>query len=182
MRFVLAIVCALSFAIFSTSCGNGEENVVAEDTLPKLKGYVELDLAEYGYNLTVMVPDENTGVPEINATDWGNVEIKVGKAFGIQVMEGPGDFELLKSDLNSDLVYKSEILKEEGDCVVYKRVIPDTEIEPETNFFLVVEVDGLKYEIQNMKEDVYSEGAIDKMVQAGRQTKSNKGETAPAEA
>ena len=170
--FTFLSLCAV---ISLTSCG-GEEKPDEGDTqeVKELKGHDELDLSEYGYNLSLMVPDENVGIPSVEVTDWGNVEIRVGKAFGIQIIEGPGDFDLLKSDLNDDLVFKSEIISEEPDCIIYKRVIPDTQIEPQFNFFYVSKIDGLTYEVQNLKDETYSEGAIKKMVDAVRTLHSNK--------
>lgn len=177
--FTFLSLCAV---LSLTSCGGGEEPKDDEtQEIKELKGHVELNLAEYGYNISLMVPDETVGVPSVEVTDWGNVEIRVGKAFGIQIIEGPGDFALLKSDLNDDLVFKSEILSEEPDCIIYKRVIPDTQIEPQFNFFYVGKAGGFTYEVQNLKDETYSEGAVKKMVDAVRTLHANTDNTAAGE-
>ena len=113
LTYILAAFLLINFL----SCGEGGSDVeVVEDVAEGsvLKGYEKLDLSQWGFNMTIMVPNaEINGEPEIILTDRGALEVVVGLYFGIEIMYGEGDIELLKMDLKDDLVFSSEIVKEE---------------------------------------------------------------------
>lgn len=159
---------ALSLSLLTLfSCGGGEKETTTENEIVTIPGYVDLDLSEYGYELVIQIPGEDQGLPEISETSFGKIEIRVGKMFGIEIADGPGDFALLKSDLDGDLVYKSKILAEDSTHIIYEREIPDSGIETEYHFFYVANIkDRGRYEIQNLKDEFYSQTAIEKMVEA----------------
>ena len=74
---------AFLFALISfttlISCGgdnSGENNDEQAEAPIELKGFEELNLTEWGFNLTVMVPQAEThGDPEVELTERGALEI-----------------------------------------------------------------------------------------------------------
>ena len=87
------------------ACG-GNDNALQDETLQevKLKGFEELNLKDWGFNLIVMVPKADiNGEPKIEQTEGGSLEVVVGLDFGIEIMYGEADLALLKMDLEEDL-------------------------------------------------------------------------------
>ncbi len=175
MNKAIAIVSLFSMVMFS-ACGGGEstgdqaEGQATEESA-SMQGMKELNLGEYGMDISIMIPDENTGMAEVIAADW-SVEIRVGEGFMISVSIGEGDLELLKSDLQEDLVYKSEILDESPSHIVYKREIENSGMEPEHHFFYIADVEGDQYDVQNLKDVTYSKEAIDRMLASAKSIKA----------
>lgn len=130
------------------------------------------DLSEYGLNYTIVLPDDQSTQTDIMANDWGGIEIMKGENFMLQIAFGEGDIELLKSDLNSDLVYKTEILEESPDLILYKREIPNTEMDPEYHFMYVHREGSDAIEIQNIKAATFNEEMIRKMLQSAKSFKA----------
>ena len=179
----LAILFSLLSVLILSSCGgettndNPTENT---DETVQLKGFEELNLTEYGFNLTVMVPEaETNGDPEVVMTERGALEILVGNDFGIEIMYGEGDLALLKMDLEEDLVFKSEIIKEEENALIYKQDIPDSGVKTQNHFFYKAVVGNDVYEVRDVMEGEYGEGMIEKMLEAAKTIKSaNSSQTA----
>ena len=107
----LTILFSVLSILILTSCGgenptdNPDENT---EEVVQLKGFESIDLTEYGFNLSVMVPEaETNGEAQVTLTERGALEILVGDGFGMEIMYGEGDIALLKADLQEDLVFKS---------------------------------------------------------------------------
>ncbi|MCB0402965.1 MAG: hypothetical protein KDD41_12835, partial [Flavobacteriales bacterium] len=110
MKRLSYLFIAISLTVLS-ACGG--DNTTATDENPQdkvqLKGFEELNLSEWGFNLSIMVPEAEThGDAQVVLTERGALEIMVGQDFGIEIMYGEGDIALLKMDLEEDLVFKSE--------------------------------------------------------------------------
>ena len=165
----------LFFAITLTtliSCGGDEVKENPQEQV-QLKGFEQLDLTKWGFNLTVMVPEAEThGDPEVTLTERGALEVLVGSDFGIEIMYGEGDLELLKMDLKDDLVFKSEIIKEEENALIYKQDIPDSGVKTQNHFFYKAVVGADTYEVRDILEGEYGEGMIEKMLEAAKTLRS----------
>lgn len=175
MKQLTLILSIFSFLLI-TSCGGDATTEVTENTeeTVQLKGFEELDLSEYGFNLTMMVPEaETNGAPEVVLTERGALEIIVGSNFGIEIMYGEGDLELLKTDLQEDLVFKSEIVKEEENALIYKQDIPDSGVKTQNHFFYKAVVGNDVYEVRDVMEGEYGEGMIEKMLEAAKTIKAS---------
>lgn len=173
IAFILALISMTAFI----SCGgdNSADNTDEQADAPvELKGFEELDLTEWGFNLTVMVPQAEThGDPEVVLTERGALEIAVGQDFGIEIMFGEGDIALLKTDLQEDLVFKSEIVKEEENGIIYKQDIPDSGVKTQNHFFYKAVVGTEVYEVRDIIEGEYGMGMIEKMMEASKTIKSS---------
>ena len=172
LTYLFATVILLSF----TACGGGE-NDGTDETLEtvELKGYEELNLSEWGFELTVMVPEaEIHGDPEVVLTERGALEIVVGLDFGLEIMFGEGDIELLKMDLKDDLVFTSEIVKEEENALIYTQDIPDSGVKTQNHFLYKAEIGTDVYEIRDIVDGEFGSGMIEKMLEAAKTVKSSK--------
>lgn len=171
LTYLFVAIIALSVC----SCG-GDTNETTDETTNetvKLKGFEELNLSEWGFDLTVMVPKQEIhGKPEVVLTDRGALEIVVGLDFGLEIMFGEGDIELLKMDLQEDLVFTSEIIKEEENALMYSQDIPDSGVKTQ-NHFLYKAVIGVDiYEVRDILDGEYGAGMIEKMLEAAKTIKS----------
>lgn len=171
----LAYILSAFVIIGFTSCGDKEaDDSTTEDLeVVDLKGYEEINLSKWGLNLTMMVPnaDEN-GEPQIELTEMGSLEIIVGPGFGLEIMYGDGDIELLKKDLKEDLVFTSEILKEEENAVIYTQDIPDSGVKTQNHFFYKAQVGSDIFEVRDLMEGEYGEGMIEKMLSSAKTIKA----------
>ena len=155
------------------SCG-GDQPV--EDKVEKvvLKGYEELSLTQWGFNLSIMVPQADIhGTPEVTLTERGALEIVVGEGFGLEIMYGDADIAMLKTDLQEDLVFNSEILKEEGNAIIYSQNIPDSGVKTQNHFLFKAEVGTDVYEVRDIIDGEYGTGMIEKMLEAAKTIKSS---------
>lgn len=177
MKKLAYILSALVLVTF-TACGSGENNGEGDVTpeqieAPKLKGYEELDLSSYGFSLSVMVPNaEANGEPDVVLTERGSLEIKVGTAFGLEIMYGEGDIELLKMDLKEDLVFSHEIIKEEENALIYSQDIPDAGVKTQNHFFYKAQVGSEIFEVRELLDGEFGKGMIEEMLAAAKTIKA----------
>ncbi|PKP47145.1 MAG: hypothetical protein CVT95_05995 [Bacteroidetes bacterium HGW-Bacteroidetes-12] len=160
--FILLIFSFISI----TSCGD-KENTTEENQVVLLKGHEELNLTSWGFPMSVMVPDaENNGEAQVTLTNRGALEIIVGQNFGIEIIYGEGDIDLLKMDLEEDLVFSSEIIKEEENLLIYKQNIPESGIKTQYHFFQKVVIGSDIYEVRDLQGEQYEEKMIEDMIKA----------------
>ncbi len=173
LTYLLALI--LSVSLYS--CGNEEnqENETQETEQKVLKGYEELDLNQWGFQMTIMVPNaEENGEPQVVLTERGALEIVVGQTFGIEVMYGEGDIELLKMDLKEDLVFSSEIVKEDENSLIYKQDIPESGVKTQNHFFYRAQVGTDVYEVRDLIDGSFGMAMIEKMLDAAKTIKEKK--------
>ena len=164
-------------ALIITSCGdknntnNDDDNSSEEVQLPEnIKKFVPFDLSPYGYNLEIYIPDSTQGIPEAELTDWGAIVLTVGNDYGVEINYNDGGLELLKEDLNLSDVFKSTILKEEPEGIVYKQEIPDANIV-KYHFMVVKNFGADVFEIKDLMDNDYTQSAIEKMFEASKTLK-----------
>lgn len=157
----------LIFTILILSACGGDQTV---ETPPiELKGYEALDLNPWGFQMSVMVPNaEDNGEPQVNLSERGALEIQVGQAFGIEIMFGEGDIELLKMDLKEDLVFTSKIVKEDSTSIIYSQDIPDSGIQTQNHFFYKAQIGTDVYEVRDLIDGSYGSGMIENMLNAAK--------------
>jgi hypothetical protein len=176
MRKILYFIVLIS-SITLFSCG-GENADSANENIeaPKeLKGYEELDLNKWGFQMSIMVPNaEQNGEAQVVLTERGALEITVGSAYGIEIMYGEGDIDLLKMDLKEDLVFTSEILKEDEKSLVYKQEIPNSGVKTQNHFFYRAQLGTDIYEVRDLIDGNYGTGMIEKMLESVNTLKEKK--------
>ncbi|PCJ26803.1 MAG: hypothetical protein COA97_05265 [Flavobacteriales bacterium] len=170
LAYLFATIIFLSFA----SCGgDASENIDETVEVIELKGFEELNLSEWGFDLTVMVPQADIhGDPEVILTERGALEIVVGLDFGLEIMFGEGDIALLKMDLQDDLVFTSEIIKEEDNAIIYTQDIPDSGVKTQNHFLYKAEVGTDIFEVRDIIDGEFGAGMIEKMLEAAKTIKS----------
>ena len=152
------------------ACGGSEvEKPQEEEQIVKIKGLEMLDLSPYGYNLSIMVPKaEMNGVAEVELTESGALQIIIGLSYGIEIMYGAGDIELLKQDLEEDLIFNSEIVLEEKNALVYTLNIPDVGVKFQNHFMYRAEIGNDIYEVRDIAAQEYGLGMIEKMLESAK--------------
>jgi len=165
--FILLIITPIIF-----SCGNKDPKTTKDGNVaeaPTLKGYELLDLSQWGFDMTLMVPNaKDNGDPNVKLTERGALEVSVGQNFGVEIMYGEGDINLLKEDLNEDLVFTSKIIKEDKDALVYQQEIPNSGVKTQYHFFYKTQIGADIYEVRDLRENEYGEGLINKMLDAAK--------------
>lgn len=161
----------LFLAVFSTflfvACGDDNNTTDNTQEVVQLNGHEELDLRPWGFPMSVMVPDaENNGEAKVTLTDRGALEVIVGQNFGVEIIYGEGDLELFKMFLEEDLVYSSEITKEDSTLLVYKQDIPESGIKTQYHFFYKKLIGNDIYEVRDLQGEQYGEKMIEDMIKA----------------
>jgi hypothetical protein len=149
--------------------GNGSDTTAVDNT-PKvnMEGMVEYDMTENGLAYKLMVPNEDRAKssPELSFNEnSGYYELRVGERFWFTITEDEPDFELKKADLNDDLLFKNEFLKDEDGLLIYKSTLPD-ESKSFVRFYMVKELGGSKFIFEDEKMGEFTRGNIDNMVNA----------------
>lgn len=165
----------LIVTITLVACGGSETEQPTEDIQKvSLKGLEELDLTEYGFDLIIMVPKADmNGAAEVTLTERGTLEIVIGLDYGLEIMFGEGDIELLKTDLKEDLVFTSEIVMEEKNALIYTQDIPDSGVKIQNHFMYKAEVGSNVYEVRDLVAREYGIGMIEKMLVSAKTIKTS---------
>jgi hypothetical protein len=162
------------------ACGGGNtsnqetENSATEETA-NVAGMKAYDLNQHGLPLSIMIPDESTGIAEVTPNELGGVDIRVGKNFGIAITFGDGDIALRKTDLQDDLVYESTIHTDEANLLVYERTIPGAGMEAEHHFYYTTTIGADVFDVQNLVGEPFGKAAIEKMVNSAKTLKAQEG-------
>ncbi|MBL1231947.1 MAG: hypothetical protein P1U44_12920 [Vicingaceae bacterium] len=167
MRNTTFIFLVIFLTFLFVACGNDNSTTDENQEIVQLKGHEELDLNQWGFPMVIMVPDaENHGEPQVVLTNRGALEIVVGNSFGIEIMYGEGDIQLLKMDLEEDLVFVSEIVSEEENLLVYKQDIPESGVKTQHHFFYKATINNDIYEIRDLQSEQFGEKMIQDMIKA----------------
>jgi len=164
MKIIFKILSVIALTLSLASCDNKKE------TKEVPMGMISLDLAKYGKQFSMYVPDTISEKLKIKEQSWGALEIKVGKDFFISITEDPGDIELIKSDIKSnDIdVFKSFILQEPL-TIAWQTTIAES---PRFHFYSIQKIDKYSYVFSDvLPEDgsSFSKEAILKMVESAKQ-------------
>lgn len=136
-----------------------------------LAGMEEVSLADYQMESSISLPMDRK--PDIVATDWGSIEIRIGDKFGIEILPAGISVAEHKEELASDLVYNIEYLEDSENLVVYKKSIEGSDIDAEHHFFMNFEADGELYEIKSLADMSFKKPQVDKMVNSAKSFKLN---------
>ncbi|MDG1476237.1 MAG: hypothetical protein P8Q14_03755 [Vicingaceae bacterium] len=168
--YILTLIATITLV----ACGGSEtENTTENVETVSLKGLEELNLSEYGYDLVIMIPKaEINGVADVKLTERGTLEIVIGMDYGLEIMFGDGDIELLKTDLKEGLVFNTEIITEEKNAIVYTQDIPDSGVKTQNHFMYRAEVGENIYEVRDIVEREYGLGMIEKMLESAKTIKA----------
>jgi hypothetical protein len=165
MKKLLTLLSAITLSVIVSSCGNKD----AKENIQAPAGMVALDLAKYGKQFSIFVPDTTAAKLEITEQSWGALEVKVGKNFRLSITEDPGDIELRKSDIKSNDVniFKSYII-EEPLTIMWESEIT----KPEYHFYSIQKAAGNTYVFEDIVAadgEPLGKEAIQKMLDSAKQ-------------
>lgn len=186
---ILFVPALLFFGCSNETTDNTEDNT--DDTNISTENMVELNLAEYGLPLLMMVPqatNPNTGDPlpamvEAHPDDflW---HVKVGEGYHL-IIEDMGSNANHISDVKSEHssttnIYDITYVVDEPDGLLWAQTVPGSGLEDRDGnlkaFYHVevyLEIDGISYEIYTDPMDEFSEGQGNSLYASARSIKSN---------
>ena len=165
MKKIIFSLAAIS-AIILVSCGS-KDNESQNAEVPQ--GMMALDLTQYGYPVSINVPDSTAGPLEVVAQSWGAIDIKVGNAFQLSVKDGQGNIASRKSDIAGDDVNKfKRYITDEPSTLLWESQI----MEPEFHFYTIVKIGNESYEVEDIAGEIFSETAVTKMLEAAKAMKA----------
>ncbi len=175
---------AILFAIVSvgllTSCGGGEEDKPKKDSGEEqmdLEGFEELDLSSYDLNITISLPTKETAVgtvkPHIEHEDGGfKWFVTVGPTFGMTIEDFGSESNLVerhKERLAEKEFFHVEYLKEEGNVLLYKRLlkydgkVEETEKKDIYFVFGAFQIGNVNYIVKSSEEGLFKPEAEELM-------------------
>ena len=170
----LAYLVATIFGLTLFSCSESDQSKEVKVEEAVLKGHEPFSLSQWGYDLKLMVPKEEThGKPNVTLTEMGTIKIIVGLDFGLEIGFGEADIPLLKADLKEDLIFTSEIVKEEENALIYTQTIPDAGVKKQSHFMYKAIVGSDFYEVRDVSDNNYSVGMVGKMLEAAKTIQLN---------
>ena len=171
-------IAVLGLSIFLAACENSsttndtEESTEAVEETKAAANMEALDLSEYGMPATIPIPDASKGKAEVNMTDWGSLEIRVGNRYGIELVPYGMSVAEVKAELESGLVYEINFIEATDQLLFYEKQIKDSDIAPEYHFFFTAEMQGDIVEIKSLGE-AYSKGAVEAMIASAKSFAAN---------
>jgi hypothetical protein len=170
-------LCILAVSTIMMACGGNQQKDATESNSETegtenasemdLNTMAEVDLSDFDLNASIYIPDDSKGKPEINTTNFGSIQIVVGKDYGIEIVPFGLTVSEKKEELEGDLVYDIEYLSESDNSIYFKRTIKDSDVKAEFHFFMTKEINGDLIEIKSLNQ-TYSERAIEKMIQSAK--------------
>ncbi|MCB0802197.1 MAG: hypothetical protein KDB74_03800 [Flavobacteriales bacterium] len=165
-------------ALFLIACGSSETKSTAEtenentenqnsESAIDLTDMEKTDLSEFDFPIEIYIPSNN-GKPEITATEWGSLEIRIGDNFGVEIVPNGSDITSRKADMDKDLVFTYNFIEESPDLIVYEQTILDSGVEPEFHFFMNKTINGELFEIKSLAEMNFKKHHIEKMLNAAK--------------
>lgn len=153
-------------ALLLTACGGKKETAQAEGTettTDLAKG--EFDLSSGGLPFVMSAPSD----PAITSPVAGSYELKCSEVFQMQINEGVGDLELVKSDIKSNEVFKfKRFIAEEANGVFYES---EFQGKPSFHFFVAQKGANTVYEMQDNKAKQFTEEQTKTMFEAAKNAK-----------
>ncbi|HET7818418.1 MAG TPA: hypothetical protein VFL70_03865 [Bacteroidia bacterium] len=130
-------------------------------------GMMVVDLSSHGLPLVINLPDSSLGSHEIKENALGGIDVKAGKNFQISIIEGAGNFDMKRSDIETDAVRKLvKYLINEPTTLYWEWQIEG--LEPEYHFYTVIHADDKSFEVQDIEGEIFSENAIAKMLESAK--------------
>lgn len=168
-KISLFFIPVIMFFISSCKSGDGQDANADQPTLPNSQ---LIDLNQYGYPLSIEIPDSTAGTAEIVAQSWGAVEINIPEVFHISIRVGDGeltDMTFQKSMIEGNELPKfKQYLVNEPKTIVYEAEIT----APEYHFYHIAGINGSDYVIENIKDTQFSQQQIENMLKYAQTLKA----------
>ncbi len=165
LQFLTAVTLIAPFALM-TACGGNTpaENPAASsaDTV------IAVNLANYVFDLSV--PKELVGtdmISIINNEQMGNLEVSIGKKFGILISEGHARIPNAVEQLEQETMFKNTIMEKDSALVMYQRHLPDQQ-KYHVHFVQNVLVNDQKFCVRTRQDGLFNEQEANVMLAVAR--------------
>lgn len=104
-----------------------------------------------GYKLPIAIPKEYLADSELSITfngASGDLEVACGEDYQLIISDIPGDTEALLKRLETDLVFKFEVVEQKNQGLLYKQFLPNNE-RTFWHFYVVVDHEGAQFVIKD---------------------------------
>ncbi len=174
MKIASRILLLAMVSLLTCFCGGKKKQ--DQESLMAPKGMKYIDISRTGMNLYVLSPDSTRGELDTVMQSNGEYQMKVGKDFQISVLEGPGDVAQKKADITNDDVNKlKKYVIDDGSTLLWESGIADIS---EFHFMFISKVGERSYIFEDIKGEPFSQDAIQKMLDACKQSKEKKNQKA----
>jgi hypothetical protein len=170
MKHFLKITLVLALVAGIISC-NGKKGEEQEQFIAP-KGMRYLDISKTGMNLHILTLDSAAGILDTIAQSSGEYLIKVGNSFQISVLENSGDIAQRKADITNDDVNKlKKYVIDDATTLMWESGVADMS---EYHFYYIAKIGDRTYVFEDIKGEPFSKDAVQRMLDACKQTKEKK--------
>lgn len=151
------------------SCQNDTSNsTTASEKIQLSENDSIFQVNEGGYKFSIILPkdlmiNESPSIAMNGAT--GELHITLGDQFWIVATQEKGDINNFKSALADDMLFKHEVVEENAQSLLYKRVLPDG-TEYDYSFKSCNEISGTPYVFRTSEEGEFTKDNVTRMRQA----------------
>jgi len=159
----------VGFLLLTQSCQNDPVNsAVTTDKIQLSENDSLFEVNDGGYKFSIVLPKDLM----INATPdivlngaTGELHITVGEQFWIVATQEKGDLNNFKSALADDMLFKHEVVEENSQSLLFKRVLPDG-TEYDYSYKSCSDISGTPYVFRTSEEGEFTKDNVTRMKQA----------------
>ncbi|MBL7943549.1 MAG: hypothetical protein JNM00_12315 [Flavobacteriales bacterium] len=172
IRFPLfALLAALSMMFVTVACGDKAPATTATETTTDT--VITVNLANYVFDMSVpkdLVADNMISI--VNNEQHGNLEINIGKSFGLLVSEGNALINNAIEQLEQETIFKNTIMEKDTAMVMYQRHLPDQQ-KYHVHFVQNVIVNNQQYCVRTRQDGLFNEQDADLMLKVARSLRTH---------
>lgn len=165
----LLIIFSLLISCSDNANKEGDSNTVEIEKQPKTLVDLSAEGQYFGLNMEIEIPDtsgKNISI-EMREGIFGGLILSAGKYFEIEIGLFEGDLSDKKNELANEIIFETSYLEEIDNGFTYKKQVKNSERE-QFHFFILKEIDGVKYFVENTKDEDFKLAAINKMFEASQ--------------
>lgn len=162
---IFILLCAGSGILFQ-SCNNETGTTTAQTEKIQLAENDSIfNVNESGFKFSIVLPKDLmiNESPQIKMnTATGELHITLGEKFWIVASQEKGDVNKFKADMEDDMLFKHEIVEENTQSLMYKRVLPDG-TEYDYSYKSCNDVSGIPYIFRTSEEGEFTKENVTRM-------------------
>jgi len=132
-----------------------------------LEGYTQISVPLINGDANIHVPGSKltSSTPDVFQNNAGVTHLKLGENFHLEITEQRMSIDQLISDLNQDIFYKSNILSQSDNEIVYEKTLPDGS-SSFVHFCKVIQSDDHDITIKSANTGHFRKSHIERMMKS----------------
>lgn len=169
MKKILFITLAAGSMLMFQSCQNDQaESGTAVEKIQLSENDSIFKVNEGGYKFSIVLPKDlminsSPSIALNGAT--GELHITIGEHFWIVATQEKGDVNTFKTEMANDMLFKHEVVEENTQSVLYKRVLPDG-TEYDYSYKSCSDIAGTPFVFKTSEEGEFTKDHVNRMKQA----------------